>query len=157
MTLIGLGARNALRNPFRTALTVLGVAVAIVAFVLLRTVITSWNIGAQVAAKDRIGTRHKVSFVISLPKRYVDNIREMPGVQAATWMSWFGGKDPKNPDSFFANMLVDPQTFLDVYDEVQLPADQKAHWLEDRQGAIIGKALYAGAFTLPQALDVAGR
>ena len=25
------------------------------------------------------------------------------------------------------------------------------------EGAIIGKALYAGAFTLPQALDVAGR
>ncbi|MCB8794057.1 1-(5-phosphoribosyl)-5-((5-phosphoribosylamino)methylideneamino)imidazole-4-carboxamide isomerase, partial [Escherichia coli] len=25
------------------------------------------------------------------------------------------------------------------------------------EGAIVGKALYAGAFTLPQALDVAGR
>ena len=25
------------------------------------------------------------------------------------------------------------------------------------EGAIIGKALYAGAFTLPEALDVAGR
>ena len=25
------------------------------------------------------------------------------------------------------------------------------------EGAIVGKALYAGAFTLPEALDVAGR
>ena len=25
------------------------------------------------------------------------------------------------------------------------------------EGAVVGKALYAGAFTLPQALDVAGR
>jgi putative ABC transport system permease protein len=141
MTLIGLGARNALRNPFRTSLTVVGVAVAIVAFVLLRTVITSWNIAAQVSAKDRIGTRHKLSFVIALPKRYVDTIREVKGVNSATWMTWFGGKDPKNPDQFFANMLVDPTTFLDVYDEVQLPADQKARWLEDRQGAIIGSSL----------------
>lgn len=141
MTLIGLGARNALRNPFRTSLTVLGVAVAILAFVLLRTVITSWNIAAQVSAKDRIGTRHKLSFVIALPKRYVDTIREVNGVEAATWMSWFGGKDPKNPDQFFANMLVDPPTFLDVYDEVVLPEDQKRRWLEDRQGAIIGSSL----------------
>jgi putative ABC transport system permease protein len=141
MTLIGLGARNALRNPFRTSLTVIGVAVAILAFVLLRTVITSWNIAAQVAAKDRIGTRHKLSFVIALPKRYVDTIREVKGVNAVTWMTWFGGKDAKNPDQFFANMLVDPPTFLDVYDEVQLPQDQKARWLEDRQGAIIGSSL----------------
>jgi putative ABC transport system permease protein len=141
MTLIGLGARNALRNPFRTSLTVIGVAVAIVAFVLLRTVITSWEMAAQVAAKDRIGTRHKLSFVIALPKRYVDTIRETKGVTAVTWMNWFGGKDPKNPDQFFANMLTDPPTFLEVYDEVQLPEDQKARWLEDRQGAIIGSSL----------------
>jgi putative ABC transport system permease protein len=141
MTLIGLGARNALRNPFRTSLTVLGVAVAILAFVLLRTVITSWNITAEVSAKDRIGTRHKLSFVIALPKRYVDTIREVKGVEAATWMTWFGGKDPKNPDQFFANMLVDVPTFLDVYDEVKLPEDQKQRWLEDRQGAIVGSSL----------------
>jgi putative ABC transport system permease protein len=141
MTLIGLGARNAFRNPFRTSLTIIGVAIAIVAFVLLRTVITSWNIASEVAAKDRIGTRHKLSFVISLPKRYVDTIREVKGVDAATWMNWFGGKDPKSPDVFFANMLVDPATFLDVYDEIQLPDDQKARWLEDRQGAIIGSSL----------------
>ena len=50
---------------------------AVIAFVLLRTVITSWNIAAQFAAKDRIATRHKVSFVISLPKRYIDNIRDV--------------------------------------------------------------------------------
>jgi putative ABC transport system permease protein len=141
MTLIGLGARNALRNPFRTSLTVLGVAVAILAFVLLRTVITSWNLASQMAAKDRIGTRHKLSFVIALPKHYVDKIHDVPGVKATTWMNWFGGKDPKNPDSFFANMLVDPPSFLDVYDEVQLPEDQKARWLDDRQGAIIGSSL----------------
>jgi len=28
---------------------------------------------------------------------------------------------------------------------------------EGVEGAIVGKALYAGAFTLPEALDVAGR
>jgi putative ABC transport system permease protein len=141
MTLVELAARNALRNRFRTTLTVIGVAVAIIAFVLLRTVITSWNIAAEYSAKDRIATRHKLSFVISLPKRYVDNIREVPGVKQATWMNWFGGKDPKNPDNFFANFAVDARTFLDVYDEVQLPEADKVHWLEDRQGAIIGSSL----------------
>jgi putative ABC transport system permease protein len=141
MTLVGLAARNALRNRFRTSLTIVGVAVAIIAFVLLRTVITSWNIAAEYSAKDRIATRHKLSFVISLPRRYVDSVREVPGVQKATWMNWFGGKDAKNPDNFFANFAVDAKTFLDVYDEVQLPEADKAHWLEDRQGAIVGSSL----------------
>jgi len=141
MTLIGLAARNALRNRFRTLLTVLGVAVAVVAFILLRTVIYSWNIAAEFAAKDRIATRHKVSFVLPLPKRYVDNVREVDGIKAATWMNWFGGKDPRNPDNFFANFLVDPETFLEVYDEISLPTDQKARWLLDRQGAIVGSSL----------------
>jgi putative ABC transport system permease protein len=141
MTLVGLGARNAFRNPFRTSLTVLGVAVAILAFVLLRTVITSWEAAAQYAAKDRIGTRHKLSFVIALPKRYVDTIRQVPGVKATSWANWFGGKDARNPDIFFANMMVDAPTMLDVYDELILPPEQKAKWLEDRQGAIVGKSL----------------
>lgn len=141
MTLVGFAARNAFRNSGRTALTVLGVAVAIVAFVLLRTVVYSWNIAGEVAAKDRIATRHKVSFVIALPKRYMTTIRETKGVTAATWMNWFGGKDPRNPDAFFANFLVDPKTFLEVYDEVQLPEDQKQKWFEDRQGAIVGSSL----------------
>ena len=125
MTLIEFAARNALRNRFRTLLTVIGVAIAIVAFVLLRTVIYSWNIAAEYSAKDRIATRHKLSFVISLPKRYVDTIREVKGVEKATWMNWFGGKDPKNPDAFFANFAVDHKSFLDVYDEVVVPEDRR--------------------------------
>lgn len=141
MTLVGLGARNAFRNPFRTALTVLGVAVAILAFVLLRTVITSWELAAQYSAKDRIGTRHKLSFVIPLPKHYVETIRQVPGVKATSYANWFGGKDARNPDFFFANMMVDPETALEVYDELELPEDQKRKWFEDRQGAIVGKSL----------------
>jgi putative ABC transport system permease protein len=141
MTLFGLAARNAFRNPFRTSLTVLGVAIAILAFVLLRTVIVSWNAAADYAAKDRIATRHKVSFVVTLPRRYVDTIREVKGVKEVTWMNWFGGKDPRNPDNFFANFIVDPKTFLDVYDEVVVPDAERAHWLEDRQGVLVGATL----------------
>jgi putative ABC transport system permease protein len=141
VTLVGLAARNAFRNQFRTILTVFGVAVAIVAFVLLRTVVYSWNIAGEFAAKDRIATRHKVSFVIALPKRYVDTVRQTKGIKDATWMNWFGGKDPKNPDNFFANFMVDPKSFLDVYDEVSLPDDQRQAWLDDRQGVIVGSSL----------------
>lgn len=141
MTLVGLAARNALRNRFRTGLTILGIAVAIIAFVLLRTVISAWNVAAEYAAKDRIATRHKLSFVIPLPRHYVEVIRDMKGVKEATWMNWFGGKDPRNPDAFFANFAVDAESFLDVYDEVRISPEERARWLEDRQGALVGVSL----------------
>lgn len=141
MNLASVAARNALRNRFRTLLTVLGVAVAIVAFVMLRTVIWAYTMAAEVAAKDRVVTRHKVTFVMTLPERYVDSVQGAPGVTAATYANWFGGKDPKHEQEFFATLAADPKTFFDVYDEMVVPKDRLAAWKDDRQGAIVGDVL----------------
>jgi putative ABC transport system permease protein len=141
MTLLGIAAKNVLRNKFRTVLTVVGAAIAILAFILLRTVLTAWNVQVDNAAKDRIGTRHKVTFIMSLPKRYIDTVRGTPGVTKATWASWFGGKDPKDPQNFFASLAVDPATFLDVYDEISVTPEVKERWKTTKQGAIVGDVL----------------
>jgi putative ABC transport system permease protein len=141
MNLLRIAARNLLRNKTRTILTILGAAVAIVAFVMLRTVLSAWSAAADYAAKDRLATRHKVSFVITLPKNYIDKIREVPGVKQATYMNWFGAKNPKKPEEFFASMALDPPTALEVYDEIVVPPDQKQRWFEDKKGAIVGDVL----------------
>jgi len=141
MNLVSVAAKNVGRNKGRSVMTVLGAAIAIVLFVLLQTVLSAWNVGVEAAAKDRIGTRHKISFILPLPKRYADDIRAVPGVKTATWANWFGGKDPKNPNSFFATMAVDSKTFFDVYDEMKLAPEVKEKWLEDRKGAIVGDVL----------------
>lgn len=141
MSLAGLAARNVGRNLFRASLTIFGVAVAMLAFVLLRTVLSAWTIGASQAAQDRVATRHKVTFVMNIPKRYVDEIRQVPGVLAASHFNWFGGRLASDETAFFANMATEPQTFLQVYDEISLPEAQKQAWFEDRQGAIIGAQL----------------
>lgn len=141
MNFAKLAARNLVRNKFRVVLTILGVAVALVAFVLLRTTLSAWEVAADYAAKDRIGTRDKVSIVMVLPKRYVDRVRAVRGVKAATWANWFGGKDPNHPDDFFATLAVDPESFLEVYDEAVLDPESRRRWLEDRQGAVIGDVL----------------
>jgi putative ABC transport system permease protein len=141
MTIVGIGIRNVWRNKTRALLTVLGGSVAIIAFVLLRTVLWAWNIGVEYAAKDRLATRHRVSMIMPLPKRYVETVRETPGITQTTWANWFGGKDPKHPDEFFATMAVDPDTFFDVYTEMSIPPDQKAAWRANRRGAIVGDVL----------------
>jgi putative ABC transport system permease protein len=139
--LVAIALRNLSRNKLRTFLTVLGGAVAILAFVGLRTVLTSWSAAADHAAKDRLGTRHKVSFVISMPKRYIEDVRAVPGVKQATFMNWFGGKNPKNPNEFFATLAVEPDKVLEVMDEMVVPPEEKQRWIEDKKGAVLGDVL----------------
>jgi putative ABC transport system permease protein len=141
VTLASLALRNLARNRFRVMLTVAGVGVTIVTFLLLRTVIWAWASGAEWAAKDRVVTRHKVTFVMSLPKRYVEEARQAPHVKDATWANWFGGKDPAHDREFFATLAVDPATNFEVYDEMKVPPDQLETWKHDRQGAIVGDVL----------------
>ncbi|HKU41193.1 MAG TPA: FtsX-like permease family protein [Polyangiales bacterium] len=141
MNLATIAIKNTRRNLFRTALTVLGVAVAMLAFLLLRTVLSAWLVGVEYAAKDRLATRHKITFIMQLPKRYVEDVRSVPGVTGVTWFNWFGAKIPGKEDQFFASMATDPQTFFQVYDEVSLPPEQKAKFLANRKGAIIGATL----------------
>ncbi|HMJ53448.1 MAG TPA: FtsX-like permease family protein [Polyangiaceae bacterium] len=141
MTIGGIGIRNVWRNKTRTSLTVLGGAVAVVAFILLRTVLWAWNVGVEYSAKDRLATRHKVSLIMPVPKRYVDNIRQIPGIKETTWANWFGGKDPRRPDEFFGTLAVDPASFFQVYSEMSVPPPDLARWQEDRRGAIVGDVL----------------
>ena len=141
MTLAGIAAKNLLRNKFRTAMTLAGIGFALIGFLLVRTVVTSWNSAVDHAAKDRIGTRHKVTFIMPLPKKYVDDIRATPGVQAATWANWFGGKNPKNEQEFFATIAVDIPSFLEVYKEIKLEPGVAEAWKQNRRGAVVGDVL----------------
>ena len=101
-----IAARNLKRSWFRTTFTVAGAAVALIAFIMLRTVLWAWTVGAEYAAQDRLGTRHKVSFIMQLPKRYITDIRGVAGVKDATYANWFGARVPNQPDEFFANLAV---------------------------------------------------
>ena len=143
MTLAGLAVRNVLRNTFRATLTVLGVAVATVAFIFLRTLLSAWTDAAEFAVKDRLITRHKITFVMTLPRRYIDDVRNIPHVRVATFANWFGAKDPKHDREFFANMAVDEASYFKVYDDIVVPPDQMETWLHDPQGAIVGNVLAA--------------
>ncbi len=133
--------RTLTRSPFRTTWTLLGVAIAVIAFVALRTVLDAWSAGAEYAAKDRLSTRHKVSYGLPLPKRYVDDIAaRVRGVKKVTYCDWFGGRWAKAPSLFFANLACAVDAF-EVYPELAVDAHALAEWKRDKQGAIIGDVL----------------
>jgi putative ABC transport system permease protein len=134
--------RSAFRNKLRTGLTVLGVAIAILAFGLLRTVISAWYAGAAASSATRLITRNAVSLVFSLPIFYKDKIRQLDNVTTVSYGSWFGGIyiDEKN---FFANWCVEPESYLRLYPEFILSPEEKAAFLKDRQSAMAGRKLAA--------------
>ncbi len=141
MRLAELGVRNVMRSRFRAIMTVFGVAVAILAFIMLRTVLSAWTVAAEVAAKDRIVTRHKVSFIMPMPAKYYGEVSQIEGVKETCSMNWFGAKDAAHPDEFFGTIAADADACLKVYDELLItPAEHEA-WKQNRSGAIVGDAL----------------
>jgi len=140
MHILKIITKNALRHKLRTFLTILGVAIAILAFGLLRTVISAWYAGVEASSASRLVTRNSISLIFPLPLSYKDKIRQIDGVKLVSFGNWFGGIyiDEKN---FFANYAVEPKGYLTLYPEIIIPEDQKKAFLQDRKGAVAGRIL----------------
>jgi putative ABC transport system permease protein len=140
MIILKLILKNAFRHKLRTALTILSIIIAILAFGLLRTVVNAWYAGAAASSASRLITRNAISLIFPLPIAYKDQIRQVNGVKIVTYGNWFGGIyiEEKN---FFANFAVDPETYLALYPEFMLSADETKAFLHDRKGFIAGRKL----------------
>jgi putative ABC transport system permease protein len=132
--------KNALRHKLRTGLTVLGISIAVMAFGLLRTVVTAWYAGVEASAPDRLVTRQAVSFIFPLPYSYRDQIAKIPGVQQVTFLNWFQGVYI-DKNQFFARLAVDAETIFDVYPEFLVDKDQLQAFKRERNSCIIGTDL----------------
>ncbi len=140
MNIIKIIYRNSLRHKLRTSLTILGITIAILAFGLLQTVLTTWYAMVEATSVSRLVTRNAISLIFPLPVSYKDRIRQVEGVDSVSFGNWFGGIyiDEKH---FFANYAVEPETYLDLYPEIIVQKDQRAAFLRDRKGAVAGKKL----------------
>ena len=140
MNIIKLITKNAFRHKLRTFLTILGVSIAILAFGLLRTVISAWYAGVEASSASRLVTRNSISLIFPLPLSYKDKIRQIEGVKLVSFGNWFGGIyiDEKN---FFANYAVEPKSYLELYPEIVIPQEQKKTFFQDRKAAVAGRIL----------------
>jgi putative ABC transport system permease protein len=140
MELIKLILRNTLRQRLRAALTIMGMAVAILAFCLLRTVVDAWYAGVAAASPNRLVTRNAVSLIFPMPINYRQKILQVPGVSRVAYANWFGGVyiDERN---FFPRMAVGPEIFFDLFPEFVLPDDHLKAFQKQRNACIAGQKL----------------
>jgi putative ABC transport system permease protein len=140
MKFIGLVFKSARRSKRRTLLTIISVAIAVFLYASLRAVLDGFSAGAEASSSTRIVTVRSTSLIFSMPTSHGESIRNTPGVQDITWANWFGGiyKDPQN---FFAQFAIEPESYLRMYPEVLLTPEERKAFLEDRTGCIVGDGL----------------
>jgi putative ABC transport system permease protein len=126
------------RKKLRSFLTLFSIIVAFLLFGYLGAIRQAFNAGITVAGADRLIVRHKVSIIQLLPETYESRMENVPGVDNAAHMTWFGGVYQK-PSNFFAQMPVVPGELFDMYPEYVISDEHKAAWLATRGGAIAGR------------------
>lgn len=131
--------KNILRHKLRTSLTILGIAIAVIAFGLLRTVVTIWDSSVDAAGANRLVTRQAVSFIFPMPYAYKNRILSVEGVTNACAVVWFQGVyiDKNN---FFSRMAVD-DSYFDIYPEFLVPKEQLEDYKKRRNACIIGASI----------------
>jgi putative ABC transport system permease protein len=137
MELLKLIFKNAFRHRLRSLLTILGIAIAILAFGFLRTVIGAWYGGVEASSQFRLVTRNSVSLAFPLPVSYREIIQGIPGVTGISYGFWFGGIyiDEKH---FFPQFAIDDSTYFNLYPEFRVPPDQMEAFSRERNGVIAG-------------------
>jgi putative ABC transport system permease protein len=140
MYILKLVWKNAFRHRLRTFLTIVGIAIAILAFGMLRTLINGWYSGVEASSASRLVTRNAISLVVFLPIAYKDRIRQIEGVKTVAYATWFGGVyiDEKNFIPIFA---VEMENYLKLYPEFVLPERQLTEVMRDRKACVVGRKL----------------
>ena len=89
MKILKIVFKNAFRHKLRTLLTIIGIAIAVIAFNMLQTVVTAWYYGVEASSSNRLITRQSISFIFPLPYAYREKILNIDGVETVTFQNWF--------------------------------------------------------------------
>lgn len=141
MKYFGLVWKNAWRKKIRTSLTVLSILVAFLMFSLFNSVGQALTGGgASIESANRLVVIDKVSLINLLPIAYENRIAAIPGVDKVAHATWFGGyyQDVRNQ---FGQFPVEPEKYLALFPELDMPDDQYQAFLATRTGTVVGSTL----------------
>jgi putative ABC transport system permease protein len=139
MTISGFILKNAFRNKRRALLCVLSVAASLALFVTLLVILDFFvNPPEDAGASLRVAVRNKVSLASPLPVRQRATVLKVPGVEAVTALTYFGGKYKGEENTYFAQFGMDPEQLEAVFGEAKMPREQLAAWIANRTSCIVG-------------------
>jgi putative ABC transport system permease protein len=136
--------KNSWRNRRRTVLTILSISVSLALLGIMMAVYYAFYLSdAPPSQALRLVVRNRISLTFPMPRYYREKIRPIPGVRDVAISQWFGGvyKDARDPKNFFPRFAVEPEGILAVRQELQVPADQKRAFLQERTACMVGRPL----------------
>ena len=140
MKYLPLIVRNVARNKVRSILTALSIAASVFLVVTLYSFLTHQDELTDASKiHNRVAVLNEAGLAGRIPIAYVDRIRNMPGVEVAAPMSWFGGTYREEMTTF-PQFGTDADIF-EVYPEFELPPEQLEAWKDDRSGCIVGAVI----------------
>lgn len=130
------------RKKTRTLFTLLSIVIAFLLFGMLETVDYAFSHpSAGASAADKLISTNKYSITLSLPFADMQEIRSVPGVTDATWLTWFGGyyQEPKN---FVFAIPIDTESYFNVHrGELVVSDAQMKDFRSMRSAALVNVAL----------------
>lgn len=129
--------KNLFRKKLRATLLIISIFIAFLIFGVLLAFLNSFNSGVDQSAKNRLIASNKINFTQDLPYAYFTKIKSIEGVVQATHSNWFGGyyRESRNQFAMFA---VEPESYLAIYPEVVLDAQERQCFLSERTGLLVG-------------------
>jgi putative ABC transport system permease protein len=130
------------RKKTRTLFTLLSIVIAFLLFGMLETVDYAFSHpSAGASAADKLISTNKYSITLSLPFADMQEIRSVPGVTDATWLTWFGGyyQEPKN---FIFAIPIDAESYFSVHrGELVVSDEAMKTYRSMRSAALVNVAL----------------
>jgi putative ABC transport system permease protein len=132
--------KNALGNRRRATLTILSVAASLFLLVTVLVALREITLPAEsLGASLRLVVHNKTAIAHFLPVRQRAVIERIPGVEAVTPFTWFGGKYKNDESATFAQFGIDPKVMRQVFVEAHM-TDREAHDFETvKDSCVLGK------------------
>jgi putative ABC transport system permease protein len=130
------------RKKARTILTMLSIIVAFLLFGLLQGVNQGFNSVLGSLDANRLYTSARTNMVDGLPISYLNRIKSVPGIEAVSHWTYFGGyyREAKNAIPAFA---TDAEALFKVYKEIKVRPEYLAAMKQTRTGVLVEQGLAA--------------
>lgn len=136
-------SRNLTRNPLRTVLTCLAVALPIIIYVLSMSVVDGLQAFLDNSAKQlRLAITQKTSIINPLPAGHRAKIEALDPthqrILAVCGLRYIGGQRPGEPVPL-STLAVDHDSFVAALPENNLTPEEIETWNKDRQALMVGR------------------
>ena len=140
MTIGSFIIKNALRNRRRATLTILSVAASLFLLITLMVALREITLPPEsLGAALRLVIHNKTSIAQPLPLSQRAVIERIPGVEAVTPFTWFGGQYKNDHSATFAQFAIDPKVMRQVFVEAHMIEQEIRDFERIKDSCILGR------------------